>query len=248
VSQETAPERRRHQRAYLPLAASLFTENGKVGDYLVRDLSSGGALFTHGPPIPVGTALQAILVGQGVDGLSLRCIALRSDDGLDGSSRVAVEFRTLPSSIQDLLQDLVLRALDRAKDPAVLLVHRRPLLLASLAEDLVAAGRWVFLATTPLETIRSLCDLDATIEAILVDQSHDPSFGRAILELVKDDFPAVRRIALCAGTTKNEIARTLATVHANDVLDVPWTPSGLEAALERQSRRTGQRTSSPDAL
>jgi hypothetical protein len=91
-------------------------------------------------------------------------------------------------------------------------------------------------------------DLDTTVEAILVDQSHDPSFGHAILELVKNDFPAVRRIALCEGTSKDEIARTLAAVDANHVLDVPWTPSGLEASLERESRRPSRRSSSPDTL
>jgi hypothetical protein len=47
-------ERRRRRRAYLPIAASLFTEDAKVGEYLIRDISAGGALFTHGPAIPRG--------------------------------------------------------------------------------------------------------------------------------------------------------------------------------------------------
>jgi hypothetical protein len=229
------------------MAASLFTETGKVGDYLLRDLSAGGALFTHGPTIPAGTLLRVILVGHGVEGLSLRGVVRRSEGGTDDTSNVAVEFRTVAPSIEDLLQKLVLRALEQVDDPAVLAVHPKPLVLASLAGDIVELGRRIILATTPLETVRWLCDLETTVHAILVDQSHDPSFGRAILDLAKEEFPGVRRVALCEGTSKEELGQLLTAADANEVLDIPWTPSGLEASLGRQSQQTRPRSSRSDA-
>ena len=83
------------------------------------------------------------------------------------------------------------------------------------------------------------------MEAILVDQSYDPSFGHEILDLAREEFPEVRRVALCAGTSTNEVVRTLADVEVNDVLDIPWTPSALEASLGRKSRPDCARTAPP---
>jgi hypothetical protein len=240
-------ERRQYPRVYLPMAASLFSETAKIGDYLVRDLSAGGALFTNGPSIPAGTSLRVILVGHSVEGLALPCVARRSEGGAGDASNVAVEFREVPPTVQDLLQRLVLRALEQLDDPAIVAVHPKPLVLASLAGDIVELGQRIILATTPLETVRWLCDLETTVQAILVDQSHDPNFGRAILHLAKEEFPAVRRIALCEGTSKDELVQTLAAVDADDVLDVPWTPSGLAASLDSENQRPEPRSPRPDA-
>lgn len=234
-------DRRRRRRAYLPIAASLFTEDAKAGEYLVRDISAGGALFTNGPSIPRDTLLRAVLVGRGVEGLSLRGVVKRCESGPNGASSVAVEFQALPSKLEDVLQNLVLRALDHEHEPTVLVVHPKPLVLAALAADIAALGMRVVLAMTSLTTIRWLCDLETIIQTVLVDQSHDPDFGRQILSLAREEFPGIRRVALCEGTTKDEIVRTLANAEVDEVLDVPWTPSGLKVTLDQKSLRADRR-------
>ena len=104
----TEVDRRRFPRTYLPIAASLFSGTTKVGDYLVADLSAGGALFAHGRAVEIGARLRVMFVGDGVEGLSVTAMVKRCELFRGESWSVAVEFGALPPSLVDALQDLVL--------------------------------------------------------------------------------------------------------------------------------------------
>jgi hypothetical protein len=225
-------EQRASRRTHLPIAASLFTEQTKLGDFLVRDLSASGALFTHGKPVKVGTSLRVVLVGCGVDGLAVRGTVKRSKAAVDGAASVAVEFDALPPSLRAALEALVQQALAQEDEQAILLVHPKPLVLAALAADVIALGRRVLLATTPLEVVRWLCVADPGVELILVDQTWDATFGREILTLAREEFPDVHAVALGDASSRVELRRALEPVRSVSFLEVPWTPSELKAVLD----------------
>jgi hypothetical protein len=221
-------ERRQHPRVYVPVAATLFSDDARCGDYLVQNLSAGGALLTHGPPIPAGAMLRVLLVGPSAGGLSVNCVALRTGTTADGASTIAVRFTDVPAKIQDVLQNAVLRAIERSKDPAVLVAHPRPLFLASLAKALVARRRRVILAVTPLEIIRWLCDPETKVEVMVVDPSER---SLDILDFVREEFPEVRRVTLHEALPTAQLPAELTFRRVDAILEVPWSPSRLELAL-----------------
>jgi hypothetical protein len=240
----TEVDRRRFPRTYLPIAASLFSGTTKVGDYLVADLSAGGALFAHGRAVEIGARLRVMFVGDGVEGLSVTAMVKRCELFRGESWSVAVEFGALPPSLVDALQDLVLDGMACARESAILLVHPKPLMLATLASDVLALGRRALLATTALEAMRWLWASEPSVEAVLIDQAWDAAFGREIFGLVREEFPAVHAIALGDATDRLELTRALEDANSVSFLEVPWSPSELRATLEDRSA-FGQDSSSP---
>ncbi len=228
-------ERRRYRRTYLPIAASLFTKNTKLGDYLLCDLSASGALFIHGPadlPVQVGMPVRAVLVGCGVDGLAVGGTVTRVESVVDGSARIAVEFHALSPSVEDALQDLVLQTLAEEGERAILIVHPEPLVLATVAADVIALGRRTLLATTPLEMIRWLCLAEPMLDTVLVHQAWTQRLGREVLGILREEFPAVHVIALGDATERAEIAQALDAASGVTFLEAPWSPSELRASVE----------------
>jgi hypothetical protein len=208
-----------------------LTDERNAGEYLVRNLSAGGALLEHGPPIRPGTDIHLVLQGPGVDNVSIDGVILREGRISDRSLALAVGFRGLGPGKQDSIQRLVLRALEQVSASAVLVVHPVPTVLVAIARELHALGRRVALAVTPLEIIRWLSDPDARIEAILVTWPYDEEHGAEMLSFLRDEFPHIRRIALCESTAPGEQLLPLFG-NVDALLNAQWTRSNLKVALQ----------------
>ena len=114
------PERRAWPRADVRLHLLLVAEGSKEVDYLAENLSAGGALLRQGPPLPVGRDLKLMLPLRGRD-LVLHARVARAEKDAEGRVWAAVSFRGVPTFVQDLIQNYVLRA---PPQPTVML--RRP--------------------------------------------------------------------------------------------------------------------------
>lgn len=232
-------ERRRHPRAVVALAATVFGEGGKVGDYVVENLSAGGALLLHGPPLERGVCVHAVLQGPGVDSLGLDALVQRSETAPGGASTTAVKFRELSHQVEDRLQQLVLRALERCGRPAVLVVHGNPIFLASMARDLVRMDYEPLIAVTDFEVARRLGDRGAAVRAVIAELLLNDPQPHGLFTFIKESFPRVRRIAVVRGASEREFVRALALVHADDTVDLPWTRAALRRALRGDGGRAG---------
>lgn len=237
-------DRRTHARASAPLIATVFGDGRKIGDYLLQNLSAGGALLINGPPLVVGAPLFLVL--QGACGTPFRVggVVLRSELNVDLGPTAAVAFRGSTQAQQDLLQDLVLRALECEHSPGVLVFDHRPYFLALMTRDLVALRRRVILAMTELELVRCLSNEEACLSAVVVDLARDPMSAFETLDVVRHCFPGARRIAACALAYRQELAQALARTHAQSIIDVPWTRDELSSALQHNTNRPSDSSAS----
>ncbi len=223
-------DRRRNVRARVPLVATAFAEGKRIGDYLIRNLSAGGALLFNGPPLPVDKKVGLLLQGALPHPFSLTCTVIRSHLPSSAAS-VAVAFGALSAANEDLLHDLVLRSLEDQAHPAVLVVLRRPHLLASLASELSEVGHSVVLAMTEDDATSYLDGSGTSLAAVVVDVAADPLSAFWALELVEKRFPKARRVALCDQARTRGMARAFVRGRAHAVLDFPWTRKQLRSTL-----------------
>lgn len=237
MSDQVDRENREHSRGFVPLAATVLRDGSKGAQYLVRNLSAGGALLLQGPRIAVGTRVRVLLEGPVIGAQYLSATVVRCGSVLEGVVALAIRFNSLSAELEDLLQRVVLEALERQRQPAVLVALPRPELFTILADQLHAAGRRVILAVTALDAIRSLSELDASIEAVLVERVHDLGFDQVLLEFLHDEFPSVRRVVIddqAGSQAESALRRGLA--HA--VLGPGWTRTELELSLGGDERGT----------
>lgn len=111
--------------------------------YRALNLSAGGALLHEGPKLGAGRELKLLLPLRGRD-LVLHARVLRAETDAGGRPRAALAFRAVPTFVQDLIQNHVLRVLAQQPAPAV------PHVAAVDSDDLEPFGADPTQGRTPL--------------------------------------------------------------------------------------------------
>jgi hypothetical protein len=96
----------------MPLAVAM--DGAEPIGYVARDLSAGGALLTGGPALPIGREARVMFAMRG-RALVLHGRVLRSATDAGGGPCFGVCFRGVPTFVQDLIQNHVLLARERAE-------------------------------------------------------------------------------------------------------------------------------------
>jgi CheY-like chemotaxis protein len=210
---------------------SVYVEGRRVGDYLAQNISSGGALLANGPELDPGRNVQTIVRLHGACTLHLDATTVRAASGKhDG--KIAITFRAMEADREDAIHAALLQALERSSEASILVVHRSVTLLSQLAESIAGLGRRPVLAHTPLDAILWLCDPDTNFDAALIDSELDLSQGATLLQFLKDEHPAVRRVAVRGEIASAEIGDLIAAIDAEAVLTLPSTPSRLREVIQ----------------
>lgn len=239
------PERRKHQRTYAPATVTAFERGVHVGDYLVQDLSAGGARLVGGPGLPVGTRLALLVLMLGEFLVELEAVVLRKLRAADGLSGIAVSFEHANAASEAAIQEVVRDAIADCTAPSVLVVHRSSAALISLAAAVLRTGRRALLAFTPLEATRWLTQEAARVEATLVSAAFVTESDGAFFSFVRDEFPAVRRVVVYDVLPPSERERARMIHAAEAALSAPWTPSRVGTAIGLRGRSGGFTLSVP---
>ena len=111
-------ERRTWPRSEAPARAFVVpADAGAPIGYRARNLSAGGALLSGGPALHAGRELKLMLPLHGRE-LVLHARVLRADKDALGGPVAALAFRAVPTFVQDLIQNYVLRVLALSPTPA----------------------------------------------------------------------------------------------------------------------------------
>jgi hypothetical protein len=111
-------ERRTWPRSEAPARVFVVpTDAGAPVGYKARNLSAGGALLSGGPVLHAGRELKLMLPLNGRE-LVLHARVLRADKDALGGPLAALAFRAVPTFVQDLIQNHVLRVLELSPTPA----------------------------------------------------------------------------------------------------------------------------------
>ena len=226
------PDRRKYPRSFLAGTATVLLDHAKAGgDYLVQNASAGGVLLNGGPAMPEGTPVVVLLRLSGLEELRLAGLVVRRDAQFDDA--IAVKFRGVAPAVQDMLQGVVLRSLERKHDPSVLVVDGDIQSLSRMAHDLDSLGYRPILACTPLDTIRWLANFDVVISAAAVEYFFGYHDGMALLRVIAEDFPSIRRVLMSSRLDTNQLVRWLEDPAVDAVLRKPCSRAQLAAAVGR---------------
>lgn len=229
---------RRWRRSTLAATALLCGEGvAPAGPFPVQNLSAGGALLLGGGELAVGSRVRIELRIPGRRPVHVAGTVVRTEPAAGGAgahAAVAVAFLDVASDVEDLIQQAVLDALERARrqsGPAVLLMDASLDRRVRLERDLGALGRVSLHARTPLEALRWLHDPQACVETALVDLAFGRASGPEVLVFLAEHFPALRRVLVsrAADAAQLEAARSAGSAHA--ILVDPWDRRRLRDAL-----------------
>src|SRR5262245_22625569 len=106
-------ERRQHPRVdVVATAVVLMPAIGGPVRYVVEDLSVGGALLRGSPPLRTQGVVRVVLYLRGCEPLLVDAEPVRQKRVGTSSSGIAIAFRHLTTTQEDVIQDAILNALE----------------------------------------------------------------------------------------------------------------------------------------
>jgi len=230
----TTGDRRRSFRVPVSAAAAVRTRAGLVSTYAVNDVSLGGALLSGAPVIARGSKVDVVIRCVGSPPMCVAGRVVRHSATRRARPRWAIRFRDIPAEAEDAIHDLSVATLERG--PSVLVVDRSDQANAELAAEVRQAGLRPLTASTPLEAIELLHRNAGQVVSAVIGRVSDPDGWLGLLELLREEFPAVRRVAWVgsAGRFPRRAARPAASP-ADAVLFGKWDRASLTRALGIQS-------------
>ena len=225
------PERRRHPRFEIAATAFACHAGNYLGQYLVAELSAGGALLL-GPRLEVGARLQLLLKWPDRILVSLYAEVVRQFDATADSAWQAVAFRHVAPEIEDRIQAALVADLaqrPRSSEPAsVLVVDDCPMVQRALVRDLRALGHSAVCASSLASAVSRLNERQP-IRTALIDLFLGHESALDLLRHVGERHPLLRRVLMSGETARLGLAG--ASGRADAVLGKPWDRGHLEAVL-----------------
>jgi CheY-like chemotaxis protein len=228
------PELRRHSRSEVVATAVVFSSGQMHGNFLVQDLSVGGAcLMGHLDAMP-GMKLTVLLTFPGRIAFSVAAVVVRHDALGPTRERTAVTFVDLTAEQEDSIQEAIVAALERERArllATVLVISADDESRGALEYDLRALGVEAVAVATPLEALAWLERPNARIATVVVDVSPGAAQGLDVLDFVGENHPRIQRVVMADEMRPFRLDLALRSGRAHRVLRKPWDRRLLEEAL-----------------
>jgi hypothetical protein len=227
------PQNRRQWARSSHVACSVIVaiRNSYAGVFVSENLSAGGALLVGAHRFSVGDYLSLVLQFGATLKVGVAGKVVRVDVGPKGKHVLGVEFQEVPTSLRETLNEIVCATLDPDQKDHVTLIVRAGDVANELERDLAALGRKIVVLADLRRATRWLETRPHPIVAAAVIGG-DPDQAAATLELISDEAPAARRIALADGTEASPtLDALLARGAAHAVLRRGWNLLSLSAAV-----------------
>jgi len=237
MSGSPPPELRRHARSEVMATAVVFSSGQMHGNFLVQDLSVGGAcLMGHLRSTP-GMRLTVLLHFPGKPAFSVGAVVVRHDDLGPTRERTAVSFVGLTAEQEDSIQEAIVAALERERArqlATVLVISSDDESRGALEHDLRALlGVEAVAVGTPLEALTWLERPGTRIATVVVDVSPGAAQGLDVLDFVGENHPRIQRVVMADEVRPFRLDLALRSGRAHRVLRKPWDRHHLEEAVGR---------------
>jgi hypothetical protein len=202
----------------------LLQDGQQLGSFRVLNLSTVGALLVGHPPESGSEPLEVLV--RLSTGRTVRAeAAIVREDSVESATVFAIAFaRVLPQD-QDAISNVVLTALEDARDATALLVANAPELWHLLRRELGSLGYPSFAVSGREDAVRFL-EAPNVLTVALVEVGANGKEAREVLAYLADKHPRIRRIAL-APETRSPPREPL----AQEMLANPWTRERLARVL-----------------
>ncbi|HET9958388.1 MAG TPA: PilZ domain-containing protein [Polyangiaceae bacterium] len=211
----SSKERRRHPRGYVAAFATVFVEETllaketRVGEYVVRDLSAGGAQLVNGPPLEPGMRCRVHLEIAGLGKLRVPAVTVRAAHTPYSNGSIGVMFTHLRPDVEDGLQQLVLQELERATMPSVLVACSDIAAASAVADALAEIGERPLLALTALEALVWLADPNTRVELALLGEHLMGGSPAELAATMAQEFKHIRCVTFQGPLSSTTLSRLL---------------------------------------
>jgi CheY-like chemotaxis protein len=226
--------RRRHSRREVMATAMVFSTHKMHGNFLVQDLSAGGACLVGHLEAPADARLTLLLQFPGKPPFSVTATVVRHDTRGLTSARTAVTFVDLTAEQEDVIQEGIATALERerARLAAKVLVLAPPDdSRDTLEQDLRAIGLEAVGVSTPLEALAWLERPGMRVTTVLIDVSPGAGTGLDVLEFLGENYPDIQRVVMADEVRPFRLDLALRSGRAHRVLRKPWDRKRLAEAV-----------------
>ncbi len=204
---------------------------GRPGEYLVDDVSAGGARLVGGPLVGAGVPARILLRLVGLPCVRLNAVVVRTDACRDGGAAIAFSFRNVPAQVQADINRTVVESLQRSRRPAVLVADPDVTVLARMVDALGALGHRSILAFRPSEAMRFLTQPCADVGVALVGMDQGSVRGDDLLELIRRRSPGVHGALMAARSSADAAREADRPPESAPILSLPPRPGRLGAVI-----------------
>jgi len=236
MSGSPLPEHRRHTRSEVVATAVVFSSGQMHGNFLVQDLSVGGACLMGHLQTRPGMRLTVLLTFPGRPAFSVAAVVVRHDALGPTRARTAVTFIELTAEQEDTIQEAIVAALERERQrmlATVLVISPDDDSRGALENDLRALGVEAVAVGTPLEALAWLERPGTRIATVVVDVSPGASQGLDVLDFVGENHPRIQRVVMADEVRPFRLDLALRSGRAHRVLRKPWDRRLLEEVVGR---------------
>jgi hypothetical protein len=220
-------EKRRGPRGPVSATVVLLRQEKQLGSFKVLNLSTVGALLVGRPPAGPPDGIEVLV--RLSTGRTVRAGAtIVREDSVDDASVFAVAFAPVSAEDHEIINSVVLTALDDARDATALIVAATPEAWHLLRRQLDGLGHPSFVVGTREDAVRFL-EAPNVVTVALIDLALAPAEVEAVLVALVQKRPAIRRIVMAsegkarAGTSGHPLAQA--------VLPKSWKREALARVL-----------------
>jgi CheY-like chemotaxis protein len=239
MSGSPLPELRRHTRSEVVATAVVFSSGQLHGNFLVQDLSVGGACLMGHFTTPPGRHLTLMLQFPGKPAFSVSAAVVRHDNLGPTRQRTAVRFVQLDAEQEDAIQEALVATLERERArllATVLVISSDDESRDALEHDLLDLGVQAVTVATPLEALAWLERPNTRITTVVVDVSPGAAQGLDVLDFVGENHPRIQRVVMADEVRPFRLDLALRSGRAHRVLRKPWDRDGLQDAVAEPGR------------
>jgi hypothetical protein len=226
-------EKRRGPRGPVSATAVLLKGEHHLGSFRVLNLSAGGALLVGRPPDGPSDDLEVLV--RLSTGRTVRApAAIVREDSVDEASVFALAFGTVATDDLEAIHNVVLTALEDARDATALIVAGAPEAWHLLRRELGSLGHPSFVVSTREDALRFV-GAPNVLTLALVDLALNAKDVDDVLTTLAAKYPHIRRIVMASPAKSPRHAATPPAPPplAHDVLANPWTHDSLSRVLSR---------------
>jgi CheY-like chemotaxis protein len=219
--------------------AVVFSAGQMHGNFLVQDLSVGGACLMGHFTTPPGRRLTVMLQFPGRQAFSVTAKVVRHDNLGPTRERTAVRFVELDAEQEDLIQEALVATLERERErllATVLVISADDESRDALEHDLRDLGVQAVTVATPLEALAWLERPNARITTVVVDVSPGAAQGLDVLDFVGENHPGLQRVMMADEVRPFRLDLALRSGRAHRVLRKPWDRDQLAEAVADPGR------------
>lgn len=217
-------DRRKHLRAYIPIAATLKCHRAPIPqDGLLQNLSEGGALVACRSEFELGELLQIVLHMPGGGDIRMQAVATRSGRYSDNTAYVAVAFQPPMQQAAQVIDEYIRSEAANRHSRAVLVIDGLSERLRLASELLVTRGYRPLLATTALQVTSLLETESDSVVLALIGSTLQSGSVIALVEWLGETYPTLHRAILGDSINGTRLQNTLDRVPREHPPATPWT-------------------------